>query len=51
MLELAKEVPFTGDHWTSVSIYNYLGSTTYFTDKRTECEIAVIKFQSFRYAV
>lgn len=33
MLEQAKDVALTGDHWTSVSNDNCLGVTAHFTDK------------------
>lgn len=32
MLEQAKDVTLTGDHWTSVCNDNYLGTTAHFTD-------------------
>lgn len=53
MLELAKGVALTGDHWTSVSNDNYLGVTAHFTDKEWHLQsfaLTVSKTEERHYA-
>ncbi|KAI4875619.1 hypothetical protein NFI96_008201 [Prochilodus magdalenae] len=53
MLEQAKCVALTGDHWTSVSNDNYLGVTVHFTDKEWNLQsfaLTVSKTETRNYA-
>lgn len=53
MLEQAKDVALTGDHWTSVNNNNYLSVTAHFIDKDwilQSFELTVSKTEEQHYA-
>lgn len=53
MLEQAKDVALTGDHWTSVSNDNYLGVTAHFMDEEWKLQsfaLTVSKTEERHYA-